>query len=112
LTRDRQLLKRRQVTHGLCLHSQVPREQALEVLRRFDLAGQLAPLTRCLRCNGLLQAVGLELASGRLPAGARAGVTRLAECTDCHRLYWDGSHYPRLLAVAENLRTQAEANSS
>jgi uncharacterized protein with PIN domain len=38
LTRDRGLLKRRAITHGLFVHSQHPEEQALEVIRRLDLA--------------------------------------------------------------------------
>ena len=107
LTRDRQLLKRRLVTHAYCLRSQAPLEQAVEVLQRFDLMSRAAPLTRCLRCNGRLQAVGLEDAGDRLPLGVRARLTRLAECLDCRRLYWDGTHYPRLLSMAEDLLARA-----
>lgn len=38
LTRDRGLLKRRVITHGLFVHSQDPEQQAVEVIRRLDLA--------------------------------------------------------------------------
>ncbi len=109
LTRDRQLLKRRLVTHAYCLRSQAPLEQALEVLQRFDLTSRAAPLTRCLRCNGRLQAIGLEEACDRLPPGVRTRVTRLAECLDCRRLYWDGTHYPRLQRMADDLLAQGVA---
>jgi hypothetical protein len=107
LTRDRQLLKRRLVTHAYCLRSQAPLEQAVEVLQRFDLTSRAAPLTRCLRCNGRLQAVGLEAAGDRLPPGVRARVTRLAQCLECGRLYWDGTHYPRLQRMAADLLARA-----
>ena len=60
LTRDRGLLKRRAITHGLFVHSQNPEEQVLEVIRRLDLRQRLAPLTRCLRCNGKLAAVSKD----------------------------------------------------
>ena len=109
LTRDRQLLKRRLVTHAYCLRSQAPLEQAVEVLRRFDLMSRAAPLTRCLRCNGRLRAVGMEDAGDRLPPGVRARFTRLVECLECRRLYWDGTHYPRLQRMVDDLLARARA---
>jgi hypothetical protein len=51
LTRDRGLLKRRAITHGLFVHSQDPEEQTLEVIRRLDLRQRLSPLSRCLHCT-------------------------------------------------------------
>ncbi|MEE2032966.1 Mut7-C RNAse domain-containing protein, partial [Rhodococcus chondri] len=54
LTRDRGLLARRVITHGLYVHSADPVEQVVEVVQRLDLAGRFAPFTRCLRCNGPL----------------------------------------------------------
>ena len=52
LTRDRALLKRRIITHGVYVHSDEPEQQTLEVIRRLDLSERLAPFSRCLRCNG------------------------------------------------------------
>jgi uncharacterized protein len=46
LTRDRALLKRRVITHGLFVRSDDPEEQTLEVIRRLDLRQRLAPFTR------------------------------------------------------------------
>ena len=57
LTRDRPLLKRRALTHGLFVRSEDPEEQTLEVLQRLRLRQRLAPFTRCARCNGTLAAV-------------------------------------------------------
>lgn len=54
LTRDRALLKRRAITHGLFVHAGHPEEQTLEVIRRVDLRRRLAPFTRCVQCNGRL----------------------------------------------------------
>jgi sulfur carrier protein ThiS len=54
LTRDRDVLKRRIVTHGYFVRSDRPRTQVGEVLRRFDLHDDVAPFTRCSRCNGPL----------------------------------------------------------
>ncbi|NJD10407.1 MAG: twitching motility protein PilT, partial [Gemmatimonadetes bacterium] len=55
LTRDRELLKHRAVTHGYWLRATDPRRQVLEVVDRFDLRRQARPFTRCSVCNGSLQ---------------------------------------------------------
>src|ERR1700757_1994938 len=71
LTRDRGLLKRRDITHGLFVHADQPKEQTLEVIRRLDLRQRLAPFTRCLRCNGRLAAVTKDQGIDRLEALTR-----------------------------------------
>ncbi|MBC7225389.1 MAG: Mut7-C ubiquitin/RNAse domain-containing protein, partial [Anaerolineae bacterium] len=96
LTRDRGLLKRGQVTHGYCLRHTVPREQAVEVLRRFDLGGAVQPFRRCLRCNGLLEGVAREDVWDLLPPHVRAAHEEFRRCAQCGRVYWKGSHYRRM----------------
>src|SRR6201987_5034860 len=60
LERKSILLNRRAIPRGLFVHSLEPEEQALEVIRRLDLRQLLAPLTRCVRCNGMLAAVSKD----------------------------------------------------
>src|SRR5262249_473425 len=55
LTRDRRLLMHAIVQHGYYPRSQNADEQTIEVIRRFDLLELIAPFTRCLRCNTLLE---------------------------------------------------------
>jgi uncharacterized protein with PIN domain/sulfur carrier protein ThiS len=57
LTRDRNLLKRRIITHGYCVRHDKPRKQLAEVIARFDLYRSIKPFKRCAACNGLLQDV-------------------------------------------------------
>jgi uncharacterized protein with PIN domain len=105
LTRDRQLLKRAVVTRGYCIRSLRPEEQAVEVLRRFDLVGMAAPFTRCLPCNGRLARAEPAEFAARIPEGVRASVRDLMRCEGCGRLYWKGTHYERLeLRAGEILR--------
>jgi uncharacterized protein len=106
LTRDRALLKRRAITHGLFVHSQDPEEQTLEVLRRLDLRQRLAPLTRCLRCNGKLAAVAKDEVIDHLEPLTRRHYQEFSRCTDCGRIYWAGSHYAKLLSLVERLCAQ------
>jgi uncharacterized protein with PIN domain len=106
LTRDRGLLKRRIVTHGVFVHSDDPEAQALEVIRRLDLGERLAPLTRCMRCNGELVAVRKEEVIDRLEPMTRRYYSDFVRCADCGRIYWPGSHHAKLLRLVEQVREQ------
>ncbi|GJN95408.1 hypothetical protein NJB1907f44_04680 [Mycobacterium marinum] len=106
LTRDRGLLKRRAVTHGLFVHSQQPQEQLLEVIRRLDLRQRLAPLSRCVRCNGRLAPVVKEEVIDRLEPLTRQHYDDFSRCSDCGRIYWAGSHHARLAGLVQAILGQ------
>jgi uncharacterized protein len=106
LTRDRGLLKRRVVTHGVFVHSDDPQAQTVEVIRRLDLGERLAPLTRCMRCNGDLVAVSKEQVIDRLEPMTRRYYSDFVRCADCGRIYWPGSHHAKLLRLVEKVREQ------
>ena len=96
LTRDRTLLQRRVITHGYFVRSQQPREQVREVLARFDLYRQVAPFTRCTRCNGELMAVDKQAVSERLEPKTRRYYDDFRICRDCGQVFWQGSHHVRM----------------
>jgi len=106
LTRDRGLLKRSAITHGLFVHSQDPEQQAVEVIRRLDLKQRLAPFTRCLRCNGTLVAVSKEEVIDHLEPLTRRYYQDFSRCSGCGRIYWAGSHHARMVSLVERLRAQ------
>ncbi len=108
LTCDRGLLKRSTVTHGYCVRSRRTREQLREVVRRFDLARALRPLTRCALCNGDLATVSRAEALHELPPRTRERATTFRRCTRCGHLYWDGTHVARILRLAEELTAESE----
>jgi uncharacterized protein with PIN domain len=107
LTRDRGLLKRRAITHGLFVHSEQPEEQTLEVVRRLDLRDRLAPLTRCVRCNGRLATVTKEEVIDQLEPLTRRYYNDFNRCGGCGRVYWPGSHHVGLVGLVERLRDQS-----
>lgn len=108
LTRDRGLLKRRQVTHGLFVHSERPVEQAVEVVQRLDLADRLAPFTRCLRCGGELVPVSKSDVRDRLEPLTRRHFHEFRRCRACGQVYWRGSHHARLRQLVEQVRVGAD----
>lgn len=103
LTRDRGLLKRRTITHGLFVHSQHPEEQTIEVLRRLDLRRQTKPFTRCVRCNGQLAAVAKEQVIDQLEPLTRRYYDEFSQCPECGRIYWAGSHFEKLSRLVDRL---------
>ncbi|MFP4149594.1 MAG: Mut7-C RNAse domain-containing protein [Nitriliruptoraceae bacterium] len=92
LTRDRGLLMRRVISHGYCPRSDDPDTQALEIVRRYRLCTQLAPWTRCVRCNGRLERVARQEVLDELPPRTRTAYDTFARCTSCRQVYWPGSH--------------------
>jgi hypothetical protein len=106
LTRDRPLLKRRALTHGLFVRSEDAEEQTLEVLQRLHLRQRLAPFTRCVRCNGTLAAVSKDEVIDRLQPLTRRYYDDFGRCTGCGQIYWPGSHHERLGRLVDRLRDQ------
>ncbi len=104
LSRDRLLLENPSVMRGYRVQATDPREQLLEVIRRFDLMGSFLPFERCIRCNALLRVVPKEQVSGRLQALTRTHFDEFWLCPGCDRIYWKGSHYQKMFAFIEGLR--------
>jgi uncharacterized protein with PIN domain len=108
LTRDRELLKRRSITHGCYVRAIRSVQQLREVVERLDLAPNLRPLSLCLRCNAPLRPVEKAQVLDRLPPGVRAGHERFSTCDICHGVFWEGTHWRNMLALLD----QATKNSA
>jgi len=50
----------------------------------------------CSLCNGPLVQVRRENVASKLPRLVAARHRRFLECTECHKLYWRGSHWKKL----------------
>ncbi len=103
LTRDRELLKRRELTHGCFVHALRPEQQAAELFARLDLARSARPFSLCLACNAPLRAIDKAAVAERLPPDVRARHTRFATCDHCQRVFWEGSHWKRMRIVLDRL---------
>jgi uncharacterized protein len=49
-------------------------------------------MTRCLRCNAMLEAVTKEEVEGAVPAYVYQNNTYFRKCPTCGRIYWPGTH--------------------
>jgi hypothetical protein len=104
LTRDRRLLMHSVVRTGYCPRSQNADEQTIEVIRRFDLLGRIAPFTRCLRCNAPLRKVSKADVLQRLEPLTKMYYEQFRRCTGCDQIYWAGSHFSKLEKRLEQIR--------
>lgn len=103
LTRDRDLLKRRGVTHGCYVHSLQSSQQFREVFDRLDLARSTRPFTLCLSCNEPLHPIDKALVEPMLPPRVRQSYNRFSTCDVCRRVFWEGSHWQRMRAMVDDL---------
>jgi uncharacterized protein len=92
LTRDRRLLYNKLVIHGYWVRAVIVKDQVEEVLRRFGLYGRTDPFSRCLVCNGVLVPVAKSDIIECLEPKTRLYYQVFHQCSDCRRIYWEGSH--------------------
>jgi uncharacterized protein with PIN domain len=99
LSRDRGLLRRRELWAGAFVYSTRPDDQLHDVLGRF--APDLDPWTRCTACNGLLRQATKEEVADQLKHGTHRTYDVFAQCSACGRAYWKGAHHDQLEAIVE-----------
>lgn len=103
LTRDRELLKRRTLTHGCFVHALKPEQQAAEIFARLDLARSARPFSLCLECNAPLRPIDKALVAERVPPGVSDRQSRFSTCDRCRRVFWEGSHWRRMRQIVDRL---------
>jgi len=104
LTMDRNLLKRKSLTHGLWIRSRRIEDQVKEVLNRLDLYRQIKPFSRCLICNSRVRSVQKDKIRNRLQPRTAQTYKKFYICNTCNKIYWHGSHYDRMKKKIEQLR--------
>lgn len=97
LTRDTLLLKRRKARgRSFFVEGDHFEEQLGHVAVRFGL-GLKGFLTRCVRCNTLLEGVEKESVKGLVPPYVFETQEKFSRCPHCSRIYWAGTHKQKML---------------
>ena len=96
LTRDRELLKCREIARGCFVHPLKPEAQLQAVATRYALVRSMQPFTLCLHCNLRLVAIEKSAAAARVPERIAERYTDFLRCAGCERIYWRGSHWARM----------------
>lgn len=108
LTRDRELLKCRDIMRGAYVRALKPEAQLSETAQRYPLAQHMRPFALCLHCNLPLAPADPRAVAEQAPERIRDRYTEFMHCPGCDRIYWEGSHWDRMRAVlAEALGVSA-----
>jgi uncharacterized protein with PIN domain len=105
LTRDVILLKNNDVTHGLWIRSQKSSEQVKEVICRLNLHQQIKPFDRCMECNGQIVKIEKNKILDQIEPGTKANFDIFYRCRECHKVYWNGSHFEKMQVLINSLKT-------
>ncbi len=100
LTRDVELTRRRGVRSILIASEQVE-EQLQQLARELHLTARMA-FSRCAVCNVPLEQVTKSAVKGSVPPYVFQTQTQFRRCPQCHRVYWRGTHWARMLAQMED----------
>lgn len=107
LTRDGGIMKRRAATRGYLVQSTEPQEQLREVLDYYQLRDHIQPFHRCLVCNGLLTPVEKAMILDQLEPKTIHYYDSFFQCTECGKIYWQGTHYERMREFLARLDVEA-----
>lgn len=96
LTRDSAALEHGDITHAYRVRALQPRSQVIEVIRRFQLESQSAPLARCAYCN-----TRLRTHTTQSPTTSDTAPGPLARCPSCHRPHATPAQRARVRLLTE-----------
>lgn len=97
LTRDTLLMRRRAARgRAVFIESDEIGEQLRQVAALFPI-GKDKLLTRCLRCNALLEELAKDAAKEKVPPYVFETQNDFSTCPACKRVYWGATHKKRML---------------
>lgn len=105
LTRDTRLVIRRSaVGRVFFINDDLVGEQLKQVVKELPPVEKKL-LTRCLRCNVLLEKLPRESVEDRVPPYVFKTQSDFSACPSCHRIYWGATHREKMM---EDLRKLLE----
>jgi uncharacterized protein with PIN domain len=104
LTRDTQMLRRRGLPRLVFIASDHLRDQLAQVARELGVQlDRSALFTRCIVCNGELDAAPKESVRAEVPPYVYQTQGTFARCRGCGRTYWRGTHVEDMERRLEDL---------
>lgn len=94
LTRDRGILKRKEIVNGYLIRSQKTMIQLKEVFINFT--PEVKAFSRCMKCNGVLTSVPKSEILHALAPLTRDCYNEFYKCRSCDSIYWKGGHWERM----------------
>ena len=107
LSKDELLLKKaeKQNISALYIKNNIELEQLVEILKNVNLSKVMVSgnTSRCTECNEKLEPIKKEMVIDRIPKGVLEKINDFWKCTDCNKIYWEGTHIERLQKFVDEL---------
>ena len=103
LSKNKKLLKNKNVTRGFLLQSADPHLQLMEIINYFDLKSSAKPMSRCLRCNGIIEKISKKALGHRAKPTVLERYDMFFRCTKCDHIYWKGTHFESMMRWIEKI---------
>jgi len=114
LTRDLELYKR-STTRGIdafYVDDKKEAERLAAIAQRFGIGLEVDLRTsRCPRCNTTIQSTPKTCVEDRVEKNTFNHYDKFWECPKCGKVYWQGAHWPKILATLEEAKTRLKNNA-
>ena len=114
LTRDLELYKR-STARGIdafYVEGKNEAERLAAIAGRFGIGLEVDLRTsRCPRCNTTIQKAAKTCVADRVEKNTFAHYDEFWECPKCGKVYWQGAHWPKILATLEEAKTRLKNNA-
>jgi uncharacterized protein len=113
LTRDTGIIVLKDVPEHVFIAYDGVEKQIAQVFAALEITPEAGKfLTRCLACNGLLAIVEKAEIKTEVPPFVYATQKVFRRCPDCRRIYWEGTHVPRMAETFKRLATARKPDES
>jgi uncharacterized protein with PIN domain len=110
LTKDEQLTKiaEKQNVSFVLIRGNDESEQIIQINVKFKLNKFVIDTnnSRCIACNGKLEAVEKFQVIGKIPEGVLEREEKFWMCDSCKKVYWEGTHFEKLQEFATKLNNR------
>jgi len=98
LTRNTQLIKKRNLGDFLFIKSNFWDEQLIQIIKELNLIFQLdsSLFSRCTICNSKTIKVEKNIVQNHVPPYVFKNNDEFVFCPFCHKYYWKGTHWQRM----------------
>jgi len=107
LTKDEPLLKKaeKQAISVIHIKNDTELKQLVQIFKNFKLSKVVVSgnTARCTECNGELVTIKKDMVVDKVPKGVLEKIDNFWNCTNCNKIYWEGTHIERLQKFVDEL---------
>ncbi len=107
LTKDEPLSTKaeKQAISVIYIKNNTELEQLVQIFKNFNLSKVIVSgnTSRCTECNGDLKSIKKDMIMDKVPKGVLEKIDNFWKCSNCNKIYWEGTHIERLQKFVDEL---------